>query len=111
MGFGFSGIVKASFALKLEEKFGLSPWMFFLVTGGLTCLVTVITTRGKHWKVWPYFLCTLWGMYATWGYTLLEDVKTPKSVFANIEKENAFERSMKKMQLLNNIDGKNRNKP
>ena len=87
LGFGFSGIVEASFALKLEEKFGLSPWMFFLVTGGLTCLVTVITSRGKHWKAWPYFLCTLWGMYATWGYTLLEDVKTPKSVFGNIEKE------------------------
>ena len=32
LGFGFSGIVEASFALKLEEKFGLSPWMF-LVTG------------------------------------------------------------------------------
>ena len=30
-------------------------------------------------------------------------------LFANIEKENAFERSMKKMQLLNNIDGQKRN--
>tara|TARA_Y100000816_G_scaffold280515_1_gene253981 strand:- start:11548 stop:12651 length:1104 start_codon:yes stop_codon:yes gene_type:complete len=30
-------------------------------------------------------------------------------LFANIEKENAFEKSMKKMQLLNNIDGQKRN--
>jgi len=87
LGVGFSGIAEASFALKLEEKFGFSPWMFFLVTGGLTCLVTAITFRGKRWKVWPFFLCTLWGMYATWGYILLEDVKTPKSVFENIDKE------------------------
>ena len=29
-------------------------------------------------------------------------------LFANIEKENTFERSMKKMQLLNNIDGQKR---
>lgn len=84
---GLSGIGEASFALKLEEKFGLSPWIFFLVTGGLTCLITAITVSKTRWKVWPYFLCTLWGIYATWGYTLLEDVKTPKSIFENIDKE------------------------
>ena len=78
MGFGFSGIVEASFALKIRRKVRAFSVDVFLVTGGLTCLVTVITSRGKHWKAWPYFLCTLWGMYATWGYTLLEDVKTPK---------------------------------
>ena len=29
-------------------------------------------------------------------------------LFANLEKQNAFEKSMKKMQLLNNIDGESR---
>ena len=29
-------------------------------------------------------------------------------LFANLEKQNAFEKSMKKMQLLNSIDGESR---
>ena len=38
--------------------------------------------------------------------------KSPNTeyLFANIEKENTFEKSLKKMQILNNIDGQNRNR-
>lgn len=87
LGFGFFGIVEVLFVLKLEEKFGFFLWMFFLVMGGLMCLVMVIIFRGKYWKVWFYFLCIFWGMYVIWGYILFEDVKIFKSVFGNIEKE------------------------
>ena len=34
-GFGLSGLLDSTYTLELQEKFGISPWSFFTVTGCL----------------------------------------------------------------------------
>jgi 4-amino-4-deoxy-L-arabinose transferase-like glycosyltransferase len=87
VGFGLSGLLDSTYTLELQEKFGISPWSFFTVTGGLASVLTVFTATKYRWKAWPYFMFSLWLLYSSWGYILLDDVKTPKRIFANIYKK------------------------
>ncbi|MEI8648985.1 hypothetical protein P4S73_15660 [Paraglaciecola sp. Hal342] len=85
LGVGFAGLAKLTFLLELENKYGLSPWLFFLFIGALGVGISLFTVRKKVWQAWPLFISLLMVGYSTWGYVLLDDVKTPKNIFRNIQ--------------------------
>ncbi|MBJ2135021.1 glycosyltransferase family 39 protein [Paraglaciecola chathamensis] len=85
LGVGFAGLAKLTFLLELENKYGLSPWLFFLFIGALGVGISLFTVRKKIWQAWPLFISLLMVGYSTWGYVLLDDVKTPKNIFRNIQ--------------------------
>jgi 4-amino-4-deoxy-L-arabinose transferase-like glycosyltransferase len=77
--------VKAS--VKLVEQYQIEPWGF-LAAIGLAGLAVFVITWWKKAQIkllaWPLFVSVLWLVYSTWGYALLGQVKTPKSVFAQM---------------------------
>ncbi|QJR81484.1 glycosyltransferase family 39 protein [Alteromonas pelagimontana] len=82
---GVAGIAKADFAMKLGNKFTISPWLLFFTIGMLGVIITTFTIRQRRWLVWPLFISMLWGGYSIWGYTLLNEIKTPKTIFQKID--------------------------
>lgn len=87
LGVGLSGLFAFPFTINLEQKFGVSPWLFCTIMGLLIGGVAVVTARNKPWRCWPFFISIFWALYATWGYSLLDEVKTPKQIYANIQKK------------------------
>ena len=85
LAFGLAGIAELSFVVKLEDRFGVSPRLFFTAIGATGVAATLIALTQPRWRAWPFFMCILWGYYSTWGYVLLDNVKTPKGVFQNIQ--------------------------
>lgn len=85
--FALAGLNNASFTEKLVTEYAISPWYFFMSIGWVGLLGTIITYKQQKWWSWPIFFSGLWILYCTWGYGLLEAVKTPKHIFSQIQKE------------------------
>ncbi len=88
--FGFAGLFDATFSSKLSIKYGIEPWFFLLTMGIVGLLVCAVLLIVRKYRLslscsWLLFIPVLWVGYSTWGYTLLNDVKTPKNVFAEME--------------------------
>ncbi|MEW9799476.1 ArnT family glycosyltransferase [Alteromonas sp. CYL-A6] len=81
LGLGIAGELGVKAAVKLQAKYEISPWAFFMTVGVWGIVVVIANARRQRWLSWPAFLAGLWVLYSTWGYSLLEDVKTPKPVF------------------------------
>ncbi len=81
---GIAGLTGVEKLLTLQEKFEVTPWWWFIFTGSCG-LVTVLFVRGKNTPLrWPVFISLLWVSWSTWGYVLLENVKTPVNIYDNI---------------------------
>ncbi|MGQ8365219.1 ArnT family glycosyltransferase [Glaciecola sp. 1036] len=80
LAFGIGGILELSFASKLADKFNISPWLLF-ISAGILGFICLGVSRSYRWLSWPSFLTVLWLIYSSWGYMLLDEVKTPKNVF------------------------------
>lgn len=85
--FALAGFNDAKFALKLSEKYAVEPWLFLLFLGSLGLLVSAVALRLSKWQTWPVFISVVWLTYSTWGYTLLQEVKTPKNIYREISKQ------------------------
>ncbi len=83
--FGIGGLAGLTAAVKLEQKFNVAPWHFFIFTGFLGTAICALNFRRNQWQAWPAFIFMLWAGYSSWGATLLEEVKTPKHIYANIQ--------------------------
>lgn len=82
--FGIAGQLEIDFASKLSNRFELEPWNFLMVLGAAGTVICLLTVKGKQFLSWLWFMPVLWVFYSTWGYTLLNQVKTPKSIFAQM---------------------------
>ncbi|MEQ5809707.1 glycosyltransferase family 39 protein [Alteromonas sp. NFXS44] len=81
---GVAGLAGVDKLLTLQEKFEVTPWWWFILTGNCG-LATLLLVRGKNTPLrWPVFMSLLWVSWSTWGYVLLENVKTPVNVYDNI---------------------------
>lgn len=83
---GLGGLAEVPFLLNFETKFGIAPWSFFFVIGLLGMASSVFSARKSCWKAWPLFIALLMVGYSTWGYMMLDEVKTPKNIYRNIQK-------------------------
>lgn len=83
---GILGLIGIDFMAALENKYSVAPWLFLLFIGLAGIAVTLLTTRHNTRKAWPLFMCILWPLYSTWGYSLLNPVKTPESIYQNVQK-------------------------
>jgi 4-amino-4-deoxy-L-arabinose transferase-like glycosyltransferase len=80
---GIAGFVEIKATLKLTQKYHIEPWLYFSVIG-VTGLLVSFFTRQKKVITWLIAIPLYWGIYSTWGYQLLNDVKTPRNVINNI---------------------------
>ncbi len=81
---GVAGLAGVEKLLTLQEKFEVTPWWWFIFTGSCG-LATLLFVREKNTPLrWPVFISLLWVSWSTWGYVLLENVKTPVNVYDNI---------------------------
>ena len=78
---GLVGVLGLQAATKLADKFDVAPWYFLLTLGITGVLILAIAKRSKLWLSWPLFISLVWLLYSTWGYHMLESVKTPKHVY------------------------------
>ncbi len=85
LAFALAGLSNASFTQKLVTEYAISPWYFFISIGLAGLLGTLITVKQQQWRSWPLFISVLWILYSTWGYGLLEVVKTPKKIFQQMQ--------------------------
>lgn len=83
-----AGVFELKATIKLVERYEIEPWGFLAALGlsGLILLVLVYFKAGLKMLLWPMFMTSLWLIYSSWGYALLGPVKTPKSVFENMQK-------------------------
>ncbi|MBU2879823.1 glycosyltransferase family 39 protein [Aliiglaciecola lipolytica] len=85
LAFALAGLSNASFTQKLVTEYAISPWYFFISIGLAGLLGTLITVKQQQWRSWPLFISVAWILYSTWGYGLLEVVKTPKKIFQQMQ--------------------------
>lgn len=85
--FGIGGELTLPFAEKLATKYEIQPWTMFITVGiaGFVCLT--MTFRKHQFISWISFIPILWILYSTWGYYLMDPVRTPISVYDNIRKQ------------------------
>lgn len=83
--FGIGGELALPFAHKLAVKYELEPWAMFISLGAIGLLVCAFTFMWRKFVSWLLFIPALWLIYSTWGYALMDPVRTPKSVYANIQ--------------------------
>tara|TARA_R110000772_G_scaffold118590_4_gene224248 strand:- start:2024 stop:3781 length:1758 start_codon:yes stop_codon:yes gene_type:complete len=87
--FGIGGQLALAFASKLGAKYEIAPWAFLITLGALGMLGCIFVALAKKRKFqqfcsWLLFIPLLWIGYSTWGYQLLNEVKTPKNVFVSM---------------------------
>ncbi len=80
---GIAGFIEIKSTLKLTQKYDIKPWLYFSVLGSLGLLISYFTRKNKVIS-WIVAIPLLWVIYSTWGYQLLNDVKTPRNILANI---------------------------
>lgn len=73
---GWSGVEAIR---SLVSEYDIQPWPF-LLTCSLFGFISLILSRNNKFKSWLLFIPSLWLLYSTWGYLLLEPVKTPKAI-------------------------------
>jgi hypothetical protein len=56
-----------------------------ITLGAIGLLVCALTFMWRKIVSWLLFIPVLWLIYSTWGYALMDPVRTPKSVYANIQ--------------------------
>lgn len=84
---GLAGVLGLKAVTKLADKFDVTPWFFLLMLGVAGVLILAITRRAKLWLSWPLFISLFWLLYSTWGYNMLESVKTPKHVYKAMQNQ------------------------
>ncbi|WP_339767031.1 glycosyltransferase family 39 protein [uncultured Paraglaciecola sp.] len=87
--FGLGGQIDMAFANKLSIKYDIEPWAFFMTLGVIGLLISVFVVAAKKRGIkpftsWVVFIPLLWIGYSSWGYQLLNKVKTPKNVFTSM---------------------------
>lgn len=82
-----AGLFEAKAALKLVEKYEIEPWGFFAALGGCGFMLLALVYKKPTLRIalWPLFISVTWLLYSSWGYALLGPVKTPKSVYENMQ--------------------------
>ncbi|MBA6290215.1 glycosyltransferase family 39 protein [Colwellia sp. MB3u-4] len=84
---GIVGIVEIKSTLKLTEKYHITPWFYLFTLGAIGQITAWLTYRNHRWLSWPIASSMVWILYSTWGYQLLNPVKTPKNVYLEITKK------------------------
>ncbi|WP_430457901.1 ArnT family glycosyltransferase [Rheinheimera sp.] len=84
---GLAGVLGLKAATKLADRFDVTPWFFLLTLGVAGVLILAIAKRATRWLSWPLFISLFWLLYSTWGYQMLESVKTPKHVYKAIQNQ------------------------
>ncbi|WP_422121162.1 ArnT family glycosyltransferase [Neptunicella marina] len=79
-----AGIYGVPKAIKLAEKYDAEPWSMLLAIGACGLCVTLLCLRKSIIYKWIGFISILWAIYSTWGYQLLNPVKTPKNIYQNM---------------------------
>jgi len=82
---GILGFIEIKATLKLSQKYQIEPWFYFTFIGVSGILVSFFTRKNKIYS-WVIALPLFWAIYSTWGYQLLNNVKTPRNVLNNITK-------------------------
>jgi 4-amino-4-deoxy-L-arabinose transferase-like glycosyltransferase len=82
---GIAGFVEIKATLKLTQKYHIEPWAYFSFIGIVGLAVSFFTRKNKIYS-WLIAIPLFWAIYSTWGYQLLNPVKTPRNVLANIAK-------------------------
>jgi 4-amino-4-deoxy-L-arabinose transferase-like glycosyltransferase len=83
--FGIAGELALPFAHKLAVKYELEPWAMFMTLGAIGFLICALTFMRRRFVSWLLFIPSLWIIYSTWGYTLMDPVRTPKAIYVNIQ--------------------------
>ena len=83
---GLGGYAGLPALMKLSARYNnIAPWAFFTTLGSLTLAGAIWAGRsGQGGRAWPVFILLLWGLYSTWGYQLLNPIRTPKAVLARV---------------------------
>ncbi len=80
---GVLGLVEIKATVKLTQKYAIEPWNYLVFIGVCGLLVSWLLRKHKAYS-WPVAIGLFWIIYSTWGYQLLNSVKTPRNVLANI---------------------------
>jgi 4-amino-4-deoxy-L-arabinose transferase-like glycosyltransferase len=80
LSIAIAGILQLSFAHRIALQYGIEPW-HFLASIGTAGLVSLVIFRRIKALSWIGFIVPFWLLYSTWGYQLLNPVKTPKNIF------------------------------
>jgi hypothetical protein len=83
---GVAGYLEINTVVKALAKYDVTPWAFLSTLGLIGFASVLVTIKKQKFVSWLLFIPSLWLLYSTWGYQLLEPVKTPKNVFVNMAK-------------------------
>lgn len=86
LALGVSGAMGLDFAIKLSLKQQIEPWGFFSSIGLVGCAICLFTYTRNQFVSWILFIPLLWVFYSTWGYKLMNPIRAPHSIFAEINK-------------------------
>lgn len=82
---GMAGFIEIKATLKLSQKYHIEPWLYLTIIGISGLSVSFFTRKNKVYS-WMLALPLFWTIYSTWGYQLLNNVKTPRNVLNNVAK-------------------------
>lgn len=82
--FGLAGAFGVEKVAKLGAKYEVDPWYFLITVGLAGWFSCAVWFKQMRFLSWATFIAALWVLYSTWGYVLLNPVKTPKAVLENV---------------------------
>ncbi|WP_438865441.1 ArnT family glycosyltransferase [Neptunicella sp.] len=79
-----AGLAELPKAVKIVEQYDVNPWAMLLTIGLCGLFSALLSFRKQSFVSWILFIPALWLIYSTWGYQLLNPVKTPKNIYQNM---------------------------
>ena len=83
---GIAGELGLSFAAKKAAEYRLEPWHLSLTLGTLGVVICGFNFRRHRFVSWIMFIPVMWVIYGTWGYVLLNPIRTPQHVFQQLDR-------------------------
>jgi len=82
--FGIAGKFNLDVVTSIATRYRLEPWNFSIVLGAAGVAVVIFNFKRHRFASWIMFIPVLWIMLSTWGYVLLNPIRTPQIIYQQI---------------------------
>lgn len=81
---GVAGLAGLPRLAELAAEQGVVPWSMLATVGGFALIGGLLAWRGRAAAGWFAFVVPFWLIYGTWGYALVNPIRTPASVYRTL---------------------------